>query len=59
MSSFRVLTACAHVSQIYTINSIEDFWAVYNNVPEAGIIPAGSTYHFFKVRETKSPCDLI
>jgi len=38
----------ASLHKIYEISTIEDFWAVYNNIADASGIVPGSTYHFFK-----------
>ena len=37
-----------HPVQIYKITTVEDFWAVFNNIAEVTEVPVGSTYHFFK-----------
>ncbi|KAJ3299183.1 hypothetical protein HK104_009787 [Borealophlyctis nickersoniae] len=36
------------LKNLITLDSVEDFWGVYNNVQKAGQLPAGSNYHLFK-----------
>lgn len=36
------------LEKIYTITTVEDFWAVFNNVTAPQNIPAGSNYYIFK-----------
>eukprot|EP00040_Diaphanoeca_grandis_P003451 m.24964 g.24964 ORF g.24964 m.24964 type:complete len:213 (-) comp14818_c0_seq1:331-969(-) len=36
------------LEQIYTIKTVEDFWAVFNNIVPPQSIPAGSNYYIFK-----------
>ncbi|KAJ3107966.1 hypothetical protein HDU97_002546 [Phlyctochytrium planicorne] len=37
-----------HLKNLITINTVEDFWGVYNNVIKANQLVAGSNFHFFK-----------
>ena len=36
------------LQKIYTIETVEDFWAVINNIVNAQDIPPGSNYYMFK-----------
>eukprot|EP01135_Chromosphaera_perkinsii_P004500 Nk52_evm24s284 gene=Nk52_evmTU24s284 len=38
----------ASLKQVYTVGTVEDFWAVYNNIAPAGKLVAGASYHLFK-----------
>lgn len=42
LALFRVIV------KLCVVDTVEDFWAMYNNVPSADDIPKGCTYHFFK-----------
>lgn len=37
-----------NLKKVYTIKSVEDFWAVYNNIEGAETMAGGSNYHLFK-----------
>eukprot|EP01126_Amoeba_proteus_P010549 TRINITY_DN1411_c0_g1_i2.p1 TRINITY_DN1411_c0_g1~~TRINITY_DN1411_c0_g1_i2.p1 ORF type:complete len:191 (+),score=21.01 TRINITY_DN1411_c0_g1_i2:184-756(+) len=37
-----------HLKQVYTFNTVEDFWCLWNNIKGASDMPPGSDYHLFK-----------
>ncbi|KAJ3193831.1 hypothetical protein HK101_004000 [Irineochytrium annulatum] len=37
-----------NLKNLITIDTVEDFWGVYNNVIKANELQAGSNFHFFK-----------
>jgi len=37
-----------HLRKIVTIDTVEDFWGLYNNIVPASKLPAGANYHLFK-----------
>lgn len=37
-----------YLRKVVTIDTVEDFWGLYNNVLAASKLPAGANYHFFK-----------
>lgn len=37
-----------HLRQIMTVDTVEDFWRLHNNIVSASGLAAGSNYHFFK-----------
>lgn len=37
-----------HLKNIVTVDSVEDFWGVFNNIPKASELTVGSNFHFFK-----------
>lgn len=39
----------ANLKKIAVIQTVEDFWGLYNNLLKPNAIPVGSNYHFFKV----------
>jgi len=37
-----------HLKRVYTFNTVEDFWCLWNNIKPVNEMPSGSTYHLFK-----------
>ncbi|KAG0179331.1 eukaryotic translation initiation factor 4E [Apophysomyces sp. BC1034] len=37
-----------NLKEIVTIDTVEDFWGVYNNVAKVNLLDTNSNYHFFK-----------
>jgi len=37
-----------HLKRIITIDTVEDFWRLYNNIVRPSNLPSGSDYHLFK-----------
>lgn len=38
----------ANLKKIATVETVEDFWGLYNNIIKASAMPCGSNYHFFR-----------
>jgi len=38
----------SHLKKIFTFDTVEDFWCLYNNITPSQAIQAGSNYHVFK-----------
>ncbi|XP_049849605.1 uncharacterized protein LOC126319935 [Schistocerca gregaria] len=38
----------SHLRTIYTFNTVEDFWSLYNNIKPASELQSGSDYHLFR-----------
>eukprot|EP00158_Paraphelidium_tribonemae_P009875 Partr_v1_DN28988_c0_g1_i6_m24856 putative eukaryotic translation initiation factor len=39
----------ANLQKIITVDSIEDFWGVFNNTVPASLLPFGANYHLFRI----------
>eukprot|EP01126_Amoeba_proteus_P034907 TRINITY_DN3501_c0_g1_i12.p1 TRINITY_DN3501_c0_g1~~TRINITY_DN3501_c0_g1_i12.p1 ORF type:complete len:177 (-),score=31.48 TRINITY_DN3501_c0_g1_i12:451-915(-) len=37
-----------HLNLVYSFNTVEDFWCLWNNIKGASEMPVGSDYHLFK-----------
>jgi len=37
-----------HLKRVYTFDTVEDFWCLWNNIKGAHELPTGSDYHLFK-----------
>ncbi|KAI9255327.1 nucleoporin Nup186/Nup192/Nup205 [Sporodiniella umbellata] len=37
-----------NLKEIVNVNTVEDFWGVYNNIPKVSILEQNSNYHVFK-----------
>eukprot|EP00670_Eutreptiella_braarudii_P002047 CAMPEP_0174296980 /NCGR_PEP_ID=MMETSP0809-20121228/49612_1 /TAXON_ID=73025 ORGANISM="Eutreptiella gymnastica-like, Strain CCMP1594" /NCGR_SAMPLE_ID=MMETSP0809 /ASSEMBLY_ACC=CAM_ASM_000658 /LENGTH=251 /DNA_ID=CAMNT_0015400407 /DNA_START=19 /DNA_END=774 /DNA_ORIENTATION=- len=37
-----------NLKEVYTFDTVEDFWSVYNNIQSPCQLPPGSNYHLFK-----------
>mmetsp|Transcript_37722 Transcript_37722/g.65474 ORF Transcript_37722/g.65474 Transcript_37722/m.65474 type:complete len:213 (+) Transcript_37722:121-759(+) len=36
-----------NLKELYSLDTVEDFWSLYNNIQPASKLAVGSTYHFF------------
>ncbi|KAJ2719979.1 eukaryotic translation initiation factor 4E [Coemansia sp. Benny D115] len=43
-----VLNWTDNLKEVVTMNTVEDYWGVYNNVALASDLPSGSNYHLFR-----------
>ncbi|KAJ1737150.1 eukaryotic translation initiation factor 4E [Coemansia sp. Benny D160-2] len=41
-------TWTANVKEVVSVNTVEEFWGVYNKVTLASDVPSGSNYHLFR-----------